>query len=69
MHMVSSLNVAAAPPQVVTPLEIEFKAEKLMLFNRQKVLNLAPEKIVEQSFKNTITNPLYAKAPPEYDEG
>ena len=53
----------------MTPLEIDFKAEKLMLFNRQGVLNQQPEKIVEQSFKNAITNPLYAKEPPEYDEG
>lgn len=69
LHMVSSLNVAASPPQSVTPLEIDFKAEKLMLFNRQDVLNQQPEKIVEQSFKRAITNPLYAKEPPDYDEG
>ena len=69
LHMASSLNVAPSPPQTVTPLEIEFKAEKLMLFNRQSVLNQQPEKIVEQSFKRVITNPLYAKEPPDYDEG
>ena len=69
LHMASSLNVAPSPPQTVTPLEIEFKAEKLMLFNRQSVLNQQPEKIVEQSFKRAITNPLYAKEPPDYDEG
>jgi hypothetical protein len=46
-----------------------FKAEKLMLFNRQDVLNQEPEKIVEQAFKKAITNPLYAKEPPDYDEG
>jgi len=40
-----------------------------MQFNRQGVLNQQPEKIVEQSFKHAITNPLYAKEPPEYDEG
>jgi hypothetical protein len=67
--MASSLNVAPSPPQTVTPLEIEFKAEKLMLFNRQSVLNQQPERIVKQSFKKTITNPLYAKEPPDYDEG
>jgi len=67
--MVSSLNVAVSPPQSVTPLEIDFKAEKLMRFNHQDVLNQQPEKIVEQSFKHAITNPLYAKEPPDYDEG
>ena len=40
-----------------------------MLFNRHGVLNQQPEKIIEQSFKHAITNPLYAKEPPEYDEG
>jgi hypothetical protein len=40
-----------------------------MLFNRRGLLDKQPEKIVEQTFKNSITNPLYAKAPPEYDEG
>jgi hypothetical protein len=63
------MNTAVAPPQSIHPLEIEFKAEKLMLFNRRGLLDKQPEKIVEQTFKNSITNPLYAKAPPEYDEG
>lgn len=69
LHMASNWNISVAPPQSVFPLETEFKAEKLMLFSRKKLLDLHPEKLIEESFKNSITNPLYAKNPPEYDEG
>jgi hypothetical protein len=34
LHMASSFN-RTYPPQTVTPFEVDFKAEKLMLFNRQ----------------------------------
>ena len=68
LHMTSSWN-RAYPPAGVVPFEIDFKAEKLMLYNRQLATKQQPEKIIEQSFKQAIRSPFIAVEAPEYDEG
>jgi len=65
--MVSSLN-RMYPPQTISPLEVEFKAEKLMLYNRQSQRETGIRKVIEREYKNAITNPQYVKDRPEYNE-
>ena len=67
LHMVSSFN-RNYPPASVTPLDVEFKAEKLMLFNRQSQRESGIQPVVQQEFKNMITHPEYVKDRPEYNE-
>ena len=67
LHMVSSFN-RNYPPATVTPLEVEFKAEKLMLFNRQSQRESGIQPVIQQEYKNVITHPEYVKDRPEYNE-
>lgn len=67
LHMVSSFN-RMYPPQTISPLEVEFKAEKLMLYNRQSQRETGIRKVIEREYKNAITNPQYVKDRPEYNE-
>ena len=60
LHMVSSWN-RTYPPASVTPLEVDFKAEKLMLFNRQIQREDGITPVLKQEYKNVITNPEYVK--------
>ena len=64
-----NIHKALYQPAGVVPFEIDFKAEKLMLYNRQLATKQQPEKIIEQSFKQTIRSPFIAVEAPEYDEG
>ena len=56
LHLISSWN-RLYPPADVTPFELDFKPEKLMLYGKRKGDPL----LVEKSFKQTITNPLERK--------
>jgi len=47
---------------------VEFKAEKLMLYNRRMQAGLEMEPLNRQGQKNAITNPEYVKDRPEYNE-
>jgi hypothetical protein len=67
LHMVSSFN-RSYPPASVTPLEVDFKAEKLMLFNRQSQRESGIRPVIEKEYKNVITHPEYVKERPEYNE-
>ena len=67
LHMVSSFN-RNYPPQTIHPLELEFKAEKLMLFNRQSQRESGMQPVIQQEYKNVITHPEYVKDRPEYNE-
>ena len=67
LHMVSSFN-RNYPPASVTPLEIDFKAEKLMLFNRQSHRETGMQPVIQQEYKNVIAHPEYVKDRPEYNE-
>jgi hypothetical protein len=67
LHLVSSFN-RTYPPQTISPLEVEFKAEKLMLYNRRMQAGLEMEPLNRQGQKNAITNPEYVKDRPEYNE-
>ncbi len=67
LHMVSSFN-RTYPPASVTPLEVDFKAEKLMLFNRQSQRESGIRAVIEKEYKNVITHPEYVKDRPEYNE-
>jgi len=67
LHMVSSFN-RSYPPASVTPLEVDFKAEKLMLFNRQSQRESGIQPVIQQEYKNVITHPEYVKDRPEYNE-
>jgi hypothetical protein len=68
LHMISSWN-RGMPPQKVHPLDVAFKAEKLMLYARSLNEGLSMKQVVQQEYKNTITHPLEANDPPCYDEG
>jgi len=66
LHMVSSFN-RNYPPQTIVPCELQFQAEKLMLYSqglKQDVI----ETIVRKTHKNPIANPEFVKARPEYNE-
>lgn len=67
LHLVSSFN-RNYPPQTISPLEVEFKAEKLMLNSRRSQLGSNMEPVVQKEYKNAITNPEYVKDRPEYNE-
>jgi hypothetical protein len=67
LHMVSSFN-RNYPPATVTPLEVDFNAEKLMLFNRQSQRETGIQPVIQREYKNAITNPEYVKDRPEYNE-
>jgi hypothetical protein len=45
------------PPATVTPFELDFKPEKLMLYGKRKGDPL----LMEKNFKQTIANPLEHK--------
>jgi hypothetical protein len=66
--MVSSWN-RVTPPQRIHPFDIEFKAEKLMLYTRQINTGNSIRPVVEKEYKHTITHPLDVKEVPDYDEG
>jgi hypothetical protein len=68
LHMISNWN-RGRPPKNVSPVETEFKAEKLMLYARQLNTGKSIKPVVESQYKNTITHPLEAPEPPDYDEG
>ena len=68
LHMISSWNRGKAP-QSVTPLDTEFQAEKLMLYARQSHTGKSIQPVIQSLFKHTITHPLEAPNPPDYDEG
>jgi hypothetical protein len=68
LHMVSNWN-RVTPPQRLHPFDIEFKAEKLMLYARQINTGKNMQLIVEKDYKQTITHPLDVKEVPDYDEG
>jgi hypothetical protein len=68
LHMVSSWN-RVTPPQHLHPFDIEFKAEKLMLYARQINTGKSIRPVVEKQYKHTITHPLDVKEVPDYDEG
>jgi hypothetical protein len=68
LHMVSNWN-RVTPPQRVYPFDIEFKAEKLMLYARQINTGKSIRPVVEKEYKQTITHPLDVKEVPDYDEG
>jgi len=67
LHLVSSFN-RTYPPQTISPLEVEFKAEKLMLYNRRMQAGLDMQPLNRKENKNAITNPEYVKDRPEYNE-
>jgi hypothetical protein len=56
LHMVSTWN-QALPPNKVTPMEMEFQAQKLMLFSNNKDRS----NLFQQGFKSVISNPIGAK--------
>lgn len=64
LHMVSSWN-RNYPPQQVHPLETEFKAEKLMLYNRQLHQKEGIRPVVERHYRQTITHPELVQNPDE----
>ena len=68
LHMVSNWN-RGMPPQSVSPFELEFQAEKLMMYARNINTNQDIESAVKKQYKNTITHPLEVNDPPYYDEG
>jgi hypothetical protein len=43
----------------VTPLELDFKAEKLMLYNRQSHTETGVQQVIRSEYKNVISNPEY----------
>ena len=67
LHMVSTWNIGM-PPKHVQPMELEFKAEDLMLDSAAKRANRLNE-LLQRSHKQTILHPLCAKDAPYYDEG
>jgi hypothetical protein len=60
LHMVSSWNRTLAPASV-TPLDVEFRAEKLMLFTRQSQTETGIRPVIEREYRSVITNPEYVK--------
>jgi len=67
LHMVSSWNIGL-PPKTVNPFTLEFKPEFLMLLN--KAIRLGREQeVIERYYRQTISHPLCAPEPPDYDEG
>ena len=67
LHMVSTWN-RACPPERLHPFDLEFKAEKLMQINRARLMQ-REQQVIERDYKPSITHPLDAKEPPDYDEG
>ena len=67
LHMVSSWN-RVYPPEKLRPFELDFSAEKLMQISRARMLR-CEQKVIEKDYKPTITHPLAANEPPDYDEG
>ena len=67
LHMVSSWN-RNMPPRVIAPFETKFNAERLMLFNRRLLNQKTIDPVLKQNYKMAITDPLYVKEPPEYNE-
>ena len=65
--MVSTWN-RTYPPSKVYPLVIKFDAEKLMLVGKQLREKKSMDEVVKNTYKMPITNPQYAKDPPEYNE-
>lgn len=64
LHMISSWNRGKAPKNV-SPLEVQFKAEKLMLYARETNSGHTIKPVVEREYKNTITHPLEVAEQPE----
>jgi len=60
LHMVSSWN-KTYPPQTIAPCEVDFKAEKLMLYNRQLQKEEGIKPVIQNEYKNAIKNPKYVK--------
>jgi hypothetical protein len=58
LHLVSSWN-RNMPPQIISPFETKFNAERLMLFNRRALQEKTIDPVLKQSYKLAITNPLY----------
>jgi len=58
LHMASTFN-RGYPPKNVTPLELDFKAEKLMLYNRQSHSETGVQPVIRSGYKNVISNPEY----------
>jgi hypothetical protein len=56
------------PPQTISPFEAKFSAERLMLFNRRLLNQKTIDPVLKQNYKMAITDPLYVKEPPEYNE-
>jgi hypothetical protein len=56
------------PPQTISPFETKFNAERLMLFNRRLLNHKTIDPVLKQNYKMAITDPLYVKEPPEYNE-
>jgi len=67
LHLVSSWN-RNLPPKSISPLEIEFKAEKLMLYGKRNREQQPMEPVLKKDYKMSITDPQFVKEPPEYNE-
>lgn len=67
LHLVSSWN-RNLPPKTISPLEIEFKAEKLMLYGKRNREQKSMDSVLKKDYKMAITDPQFVKEPPEYNE-
>lgn len=68
LHMISNWN-RGMPPKNVWPFDIDFEAEKLMLYSRGQNTGVNIKEATEQEFKHTITHPEEVNDRPYYDEG
>lgn len=67
LHMVSSWN-QGMPPSSINPFVFDFKPELLMLLEKAARLGREQE-VIERYYRQTISHPLLAPVPPDYDEG
>jgi hypothetical protein len=65
--MVSSWN-QGMPPAAINPFVFEFKPELLMLMEKARMVGREQE-VIERYYRQTISHPLLAPVPPDYDEG
>jgi hypothetical protein len=65
--MVSSWN-QGMPPSSINPFVFDFKPELLMLLEKASRLGREQE-VIERYYRQTISHPLLAPVPPDYDEG
>ena len=67
LHLVSSWN-RLFPPQSLAPFDRNLNPAKLMAITKARVTGQV-HKLIEASYRPTITHPLGVKDAPDYDEG